>query len=174
MPTLSRRNSKILRENRVPFAQPPGEDFGIASWKCGRGLQADVLYSGLPMAKDSAVNPAEIMGHVMAHELGHLLLGMKPPSGLGSCKPTGRGQQLRQMSIGVSNSKKNKTPSKRLGLGNQHLCRPRDRGTIRESILRSFFWPQQHSLPDPSFQCVAESAGRFIQNFINSPLGQRI
>ena len=81
----------------------PGEDFGIAFvGSDGRGIQADIFYSGIDrMAKNSSVNPAEIMGHVMAHELGHLLLGLNSHSNLGIMQARWSDQQLRQMSMGL-------------------------------------------------------------------------
>jgi hypothetical protein len=81
----------------------PGEDFGIAFvGSDGLGIQADIFYSGIDrMAKNSSANPAEIMGHVMAHELGHLLLGLNSHSHLGIMQARWSDQQLRQMSMGA-------------------------------------------------------------------------
>jgi len=81
----------------------PGEDFGIAFVGAnGRGVQADVFYSGIEqLTNNTSVNPAQIMGHVMAHELGHLLLGMNSHSGLGIMQAHWTEQQLRQMSMGL-------------------------------------------------------------------------
>jgi hypothetical protein len=81
----------------------PGEDFGIAFVGTdGRGVQADVFYSGIErLADNSAVKPAQLLGHVMAHELGHLLLGMNSHSSLGIMQAHWAGRQLRQMSTGA-------------------------------------------------------------------------
>ena len=81
----------------------PGEDFGIAFLGGdGRGIQADVFYSGIEqLRRDSSANPARIMGHVMAHELGHLLLGMNSHSHLGIMQAHWTDQQLRLMSMGT-------------------------------------------------------------------------
>jgi hypothetical protein len=81
----------------------PGEDFGIAFvGGDGRGIQADVFYSGIEqLTRDSSVNPAHILGHVMAHELGHLLLGMSSHSRFGIMQAHWTDQQLRQTSMGI-------------------------------------------------------------------------
>ena len=81
----------------------PGEDFGIAFvGPDGRGLQADVFYSGIEgLAKNYSANPAEILGHVMAHELGHLLLGMNSHSSLGIMQAHWSERQLHEMSRGA-------------------------------------------------------------------------
>ena len=81
----------------------PGEDFGIAFvGPDGRGVQADVFYSGIVrLAENNSVNPAEIMGHVMAHELGHLLLGMNSHSNMGIMQAHWSGRQFHEMSRGA-------------------------------------------------------------------------
>ena len=81
----------------------PGEDFGIAFvGPDGRGVQTDIFYSGIErLAKNSSVNPADILGHVMAHELGHLLLGMNSHSSLGIMQAHWSERQLHEMSRGA-------------------------------------------------------------------------
>ena len=81
----------------------PGEDFGIAFvGGDGHGVQADIFYSGIEQLRNNTTaNPAQIMGHVMAHELGHLLLGMNSHSSSGLMQAHWTDQQLRLMSKGI-------------------------------------------------------------------------
>jgi len=81
----------------------PGDDFGIAFvGGDGRGVQADIFYSGIEqLTNNTSANPAQVMGHVMAHELGHLLLGMNSHSNLGIMQAHWTDQQLRMMSKGI-------------------------------------------------------------------------
>jgi hypothetical protein len=81
----------------------PGEDFGIAFvGSDGQGVQADIFYSGIErLTNNTVANSAQIMGHVMAHELGHLLLGMNSHSNFGVMQAHWTDQQLRLMSKGV-------------------------------------------------------------------------
>jgi hypothetical protein len=81
----------------------PGDDFGIAFvGGDGRGVQADIFYSGIEqLTNDTSASAAQIMGHVMAHELGHLFLGMNSHSSLGIMQAHWTDQQLRLMSKGI-------------------------------------------------------------------------
>lgn len=80
-----------------------GEDVGIAFvGRDGLGVQADVFYSGIErLARSSSVGAGDILGHVMAHELGHLLLGLDSHSNLGIMQARWRRGQLRQISMGI-------------------------------------------------------------------------
>jgi len=80
----------------------PGEDFGIAFvGGDGRGVQADIFYSGIEqLTNNTSASAGQVMGHVMAHELGHLLLGMNSHSTLGIMQAHWSYQQLRLMSRG--------------------------------------------------------------------------
>jgi hypothetical protein len=50
----------------------------------GKGCYADVFYGRIvDLYQDSPVNPAGLLGQVMAHEVGHLLLGTNSHAGLG-------------------------------------------------------------------------------------------
>ena len=81
----------------------PGDDFGIAFvGGDGWGVQADIFYSGIEqLTNDTSASAAQIMGHVMAHELGHLFLGMNSHSSLGIMQAHWTDQQLRLMSKGI-------------------------------------------------------------------------
>lgn len=81
----------------------PGEDFGIAFvGDDGEGVQADIFYSGIEqLTNNTSASAAQVMGHVMAHELGHLLLGMNSHSSFGIMQAHWTEQQLRLMSKGI-------------------------------------------------------------------------
>jgi hypothetical protein len=81
----------------------PGEDFGVAFiGSDGLGIQADVFYSGIRrVAPDSSVSEADILGHVIAHELGHLLLGLGSHSDTGIMQPHWTPIQLRRLPMGA-------------------------------------------------------------------------
>jgi hypothetical protein len=109
----------------------PGEDFGIAFvGPDGRGVQADVFYSGIErLAENNSANPAEIMGHVMAHELGHLLLGMNSHSNIGIMQAHWSGHQFHEMSRGALrfDKRQSQTISARLLL----ITMPANEGELR-------------------------------------------
>jgi len=81
----------------------PGEDFGIAFvGSDGTGSQADVFYSSIvALQQSSTVGTAELLGYVMSHELGHLVLGGNSHSRLGIMQPRWAGEQLRRISMGL-------------------------------------------------------------------------
>jgi hypothetical protein len=81
----------------------PGEDFGIAFvGDDGEGVQADIFYSSIEqLTNNTSASAAQVMGHVMAHELGHLLLGMNSHSSFGIMQAHWTEQQLRLMSKGI-------------------------------------------------------------------------
>ncbi|MBI3477441.1 MAG: hypothetical protein HY010_17050 [Acidobacteria bacterium] len=80
----------------------PGEDFGVAFVDGeGVGQQADVFYSRIKSFQAaSSADTAQILGHVMAHELGHLLLGMNSHSMQGIMQSHWGERQLRLASMG--------------------------------------------------------------------------
>ena len=58
----------------------PGDTFGFAlpAQGDGFGSNATIFYHSVgTVARDAKRSPATILGHVLAHEMGHLLLGMK-------------------------------------------------------------------------------------------------
>jgi len=49
----------------------------------GSGFQADIFYKGIEeLHRETSLHPAIILGHVVAHEIGHLLLGSNSHSRL--------------------------------------------------------------------------------------------
>jgi len=80
----------------------PGEDFGVAFvGEDGLGQQADVFYSGIErMESTSTAFGGRLLGHVIAHELGHLLLGMNSHSRAGLMQGRWTDIELRQISMG--------------------------------------------------------------------------
>ena len=112
----------------------PGEDFGIAFvGGDGRGVQADIFYSGIEqLTSNSSANPAQVLGHVMAHELGHLLLGMNSHSRQGIMQAHWTDQQLGQMSKGIV--KFDKRQAKAIGATLTDAV-PTDRGRVAEVLI---------------------------------------
>ena len=53
----------------------------------GTGCHADVFYAGLARVEESPPDSATLLGIVMAHELGHLLLGINSHSSTGIMRP---------------------------------------------------------------------------------------
>jgi hypothetical protein len=80
-----------------------GEVFGVAFLGSdGLGMQADVFYSGIvQLQRNRPVDSAKILGCVIAHELGHLLLGQGSHSGMGIMQAHWESRQLRQISMGL-------------------------------------------------------------------------
>jgi hypothetical protein len=72
---------RIIRHSR----NLSGDIFGLAFLgPDGSGRQADVFYANIAeMSAAWSRNPADVLGHVMAHELGHLLLGASAHSPAG-------------------------------------------------------------------------------------------
>jgi len=79
-----------------------GEVFGVAFLSAeGTGCYSDVFYDRtLQLHADWKVSLADILGSVMAHELGHLLLGSNSHAGTGIMKARWQGEELGLLSRG--------------------------------------------------------------------------
>jgi hypothetical protein len=67
----------------------------------GTGQYTDVFYDRIEqMHRDSGVSPAQLLGAVAAHEIGHLLLGSHSHSALGIMAAHWRTEELRRVSMG--------------------------------------------------------------------------
>jgi hypothetical protein len=68
----------------------------------GEGSQADIFYEAIEqLYPNTAVQPAIILGHVMAHEIGHLLLGTNSHSPWGIMCAHWHKQELDRASLGM-------------------------------------------------------------------------
>lgn len=76
--------------------------FGIAFLsEEGTGIYTDVFYDSIEkLDQDSQVGSATVLGHVMAHELGHLILGSNAHSYWGVMRPSWHREELRLASMG--------------------------------------------------------------------------
>jgi hypothetical protein len=77
--------------------------FGVAFLSAeGYGVYGDVFYGSVEkLHKDSDVNISAILGHVMAHEIGHLLLGSHAHSPAGIMLPQWHENELRSLMMGT-------------------------------------------------------------------------
>jgi hypothetical protein len=98
-PSAMHLNLRIL-----PHASKSGDGiFGVAFLSAeGTGAYSDVSYnSAEELDRDWHVGLARVLGHVMAHELGHLLLGSNAHSRQGIMCPSWHGGELRLASMGA-------------------------------------------------------------------------
>ena len=111
-PTSSKRASECqpswgpahLSLRIVPWSSKLGDAiFGISFLSPeGEGTYCDVFYDSVKkLHQDWHVNIARILGHTMAHEIGHLLLGTNAHSRIGIMRPNWRGQELREIGMGT-------------------------------------------------------------------------
>jgi hypothetical protein len=121
------------------------EDFGVAFvGNDGLGIQADVFYSGIRrVVQHSSADEAEVLGHVMAHELGHLLLGLGSHSGTGIMQPHWTPIQLHRLLMGTLDFNKQQSKTIRARLNGPYAALRK--GTGAESTLIS----TKGSLPSP-------------------------
>jgi len=76
--------------------------FGVAFLsEDGTGAYGDVFYDSVEkLHRDWNVSLPRVLGHVIAHELGHLLLGSNAHSRQGIMRPDWHGDELRRASMG--------------------------------------------------------------------------
>lgn len=80
---------------------PPGV-FGISFLDNSAGVYADVFFNSIQQVREvnKEVSLPAILGDVIAHELGHLLLGSNAHSREGIMQPHWEPEQLRRVSLG--------------------------------------------------------------------------
>lgn len=68
----------------------------------GEGTYIDVFYDSVEkLHKDWHASLSRALGHVMAHEIGHLLLGTNAHGPVGIMRPNWQGQELRSIGMGT-------------------------------------------------------------------------
>ncbi len=87
----------ILQQPRGPSS----DVFGMAfSSPDGLGRYIDVFYDPIQALSYQHLSSGELLGYVIAHEIGHLLLGLKAHSRIGIMKPNWGSAELREASMG--------------------------------------------------------------------------
>jgi hypothetical protein len=90
----------------VPRGKASGETFGLAFLPAeGKGKYSDVFYEPVLKMRNSLssgapLNEGRLLGHVIAHEVGHLLLGSHSHSLMGIMVPRWHDSELRLLSMG--------------------------------------------------------------------------
>jgi hypothetical protein len=88
----------------VPWSSPLGDStFGIAFLsEGGVGVYSDVFYPLVEkLHSDFGTGLSRVLGHVMAHEIGHLLLGLRSHSALGVMQSHWQEEALRRIGMGT-------------------------------------------------------------------------
>lgn len=87
---------------RVMHGRSTSEVFGVAFLSAdGAGCYSDVFFDqAMELHVSWNVALADILGNVMAHELGHLLLGSNSHSGVGIMRAHWQGEELHRLSWG--------------------------------------------------------------------------
>ena len=88
----------------VPWSSKLRESvFGTAFLSVeGEGTYSDVFYNAVQkLHQDWHASLSAVLGHVMAHELGHLLLGTNAHSPTGIMRLSWQGRELRSISMGT-------------------------------------------------------------------------
>lgn len=76
--------------------------FGMAFLVGNDGAYADVFFDSLEVLhRDCGASVARVLGHVMAHEVGHLLLGSNSHSSVGIMCPSWHSEHLRMVGMGT-------------------------------------------------------------------------
>lgn len=87
----------------VPWSSESGDAiFGVAFISAADdSTYADVFYnSAEKLHQECHAGVPKVLGHVMAHEIGHLLLGMNAHSDMGIMRPYWQGPELRSIGMG--------------------------------------------------------------------------
>jgi hypothetical protein len=80
----------------------PESIFGVSFLgQDGSGRYSDVFYAtAYRLSESGRLNLGELLGHVVAHELGHLLLGSNAHSSLGIMRPHWSAEELQSLRMG--------------------------------------------------------------------------
>jgi hypothetical protein len=94
----------VLALRIVPWSSKLGQAvFGTAFLSPeGEGTYCEVFYDSVEkLHQDWHVSLSRVLGHTMAHEVGHLLLGTHAHSQVGIMRPKWQGQELRRVEMGA-------------------------------------------------------------------------
>lgn len=100
---VNRMGGSHLAVRIVPWSSTSGGAvFGMAFLSTeGQGAYSDVFYDSVEkLHEDCHIDIATLLAHVIAHEVGHLLLGQHAHTELGIMRPKWQGEELRSLAMG--------------------------------------------------------------------------
>lgn len=100
---VNRMGGSQLAVRIVPWSSTSGgAAFGVAFLSPeGHGAYSDVFYGSVEkLHEDWHIDIATLLAHVIAHEVGHLLLGEHAHAELGIMRPKWHGEELRSIAMG--------------------------------------------------------------------------
>src|SRR5579864_2144128 len=118
------RMSPVLVVRIIPHARTLGDDiFGVSFLDHDSGTNADLFFEPIEQLhqQNRDISLAPILGDVLAHELGHLLLGSNAHSRDGIMQPHWTREQLRRVAMGQMRFSKEQAATMRTRIASSRI-----------------------------------------------------
>jgi hypothetical protein len=137
--TPNHLNLRIVRGS----ARENDDVFGVAFLGAdGAGAYSDVFYGSVEKLQDAGHgNVGRILGHVMAHEIGHLLIGSHAHSPWGIMAAKWHGEDLRRLEMGrlLFTAEQEKSIYRRLHAGSPEVTASETLTPVADRVQPAFF-----------------------------------